>query len=86
MSDNFVIGNTPIPEENLCSLKFHQYTIYDSENWTQSGTLRWNATTKNFEVLPDTPFSQSEKGTEKEEIINNTNVNSKKIIIPKKNK
>lgn len=89
MSDNFVIGNTPIPEENLCSLKFHQYTIYDSENWTQSGTLRWNATTKSFEVLPDT-FSQGEKGgekvTEKEEIINNTNVNSKKIIIPKKNK
>jgi hypothetical protein len=83
MSDNFVIGNTPIPEENLCSLKFHQFTIYDSENWLQSGTLRWNATTKNFEVLPDPPLSEN---SDKETIINNTNVNSKKIIIPKKNK
>lgn len=84
MSDNFVIGNTPIPEENLCSLKFHQFTLYDSENWLQSGTLRWNATTKNFEVLPD-PLPLSEN-SDKETIINNTNVNSKKIIIPKKNK
>lgn len=86
MSDNFVIGSTPIPEENLCSLKFHQFTIYDSENWLQSGVLRWNATTKNFEVLPD-PMSFLQTGKEENEIIiNNTNVNSKKIIIPKKNK
>ena len=94
MNDNFTIGSTPIPEGNLCNLKFHQYVIYDSENWTQSGVLRWNATTKNFEVLPDPPssfssFSQSEKEREKENeeiIVNTTNVNSKKIIIPKKNR
>lgn len=90
MADNFVIGSSPIPEENLCSLKFHQYTLYDSENWTQSGVLRWNAITKSFEVLPDPipPFSLREKEvqTEKEIITNPISVNSKKIVIPKKNK
>ncbi len=93
MSDDFVIGSTPIPEINNCSLKFHQYTIYDSVNWTQSGVLRWNATLKCFEVLPDPvppqnenieilapqPFSVLQGKTE-------ANVNSKKIVIPKKNK
>jgi hypothetical protein len=96
MNDNFTIGSTPIPEGNLCNLKFHQYVIYDSENWTQSGVLRWNATTKNFEVLPDSLPVEKNIINEKveEEIINNSflqsknenNVNSKKIIIPKKNK
>jgi hypothetical protein len=50
---DFVIGPSPIPEEATCKLQFHQYTIYDSENWTQSGQLYWNAATKNFEVIPN---------------------------------
>ncbi len=84
MSDDFVIGSTPIPEINNCSLKFHQYTIYDSVNWTQSGVLRWNATLKCFEVLPDPVPPQNEK--ENEILTAPINVNSKKIVIPKKNK
>ena len=82
MSDDFVIGSSPIPEINTCSLKFHQFILYDSVNWTQSGVLRWNATTKSFEVLPD-PLTNL---TEKEEITTPISVNSKKIVIPKKNK
>lgn len=50
--DNFQIGST-IPPENVCQLTFHQYVIYDSENWTQSGTLKWDAPNKCFIVVPD---------------------------------
>lgn len=86
MSDNFVIGSTPIPEENLCSLKFHQFTIYDSENWLQSGVLRWNATTKNFEVLPDPPGEKNVELLEEKVIPVASKKETSKIIIPKKNK
>lgn len=53
MSDNFQIGSSPIDVNTPCFLKFHQFTIYDSQNWTQTGVLKWNAATKEFFVEPD---------------------------------
>jgi len=55
MSENFVIGSSPIGTGTPCYLKFHEFTIYDSETWTQSGTVKFDAVTKNFYVLPDPP-------------------------------
>ena len=86
---SYQIGSNPIDENTQCYLKFHQWTIYDSENWTQSGHLYWNATTKNFEVIPDPslinqgsnpPPSLSSQGNEI--ITNNIPVNSAKNIKP----
>lgn len=86
---SYQIGSNPIDENTQCYLKFHQWTIYDSENWTQSGHLYWNATTKNFEVIPDTPppSSLSSQGSGlinqgNEIITNNIPVNSAKNIKP----
>ena len=91
---SYQIGSNPIDENTQCYLKFHQWTIYDSENWTQSGHLYWNATTKNFEVIPDTPLSSlSSQGSGlnqgsnlmnqgNEIITNNIPVNSSKNIKP----
>lgn len=88
---SYQIGSNPIDEETQCFLKFHQWTIYDSENWTQSGHLYWNATTKNFEVIPDTTSLRGKEESEekgKEEIIENILVKNavKNIrpIIPRK--
>lgn len=75
---SYQIGSNPIDENTQCYLKFHQWTIYDSENWTQSGHLYWNATTKNFEVIPD-PSLPSQGN---EIITNNIPVNSSKNIKP----
>ena len=51
MSDNFTIGSAPINEPNLAKLDFHQYEIY-KRDWP-SGTLKFDAVTGNFYILPD---------------------------------
>lgn len=78
MSNDFALGSYPIPDEPGCVLTFHQYVIYDSVNWTQSGVVRWNATTKQFEVQPDVP--PSEILAESTEAVNS----QPKRVIPKK--
>ena len=68
MSENFIIGG---PESTTpCYLKFHQFDIYNSIEWTQSGTLKWNAETKQIYVLPDV-------------IPPNNNINEKKRLYKK---
>lgn len=46
-----ILGNAPIDESIECSLQFHQYIIYD-KSWP-SGTVKYNATTGNFYIVPD---------------------------------
>jgi len=60
MSYDFVIGSSPIPEEAPSKLFFHQYCIYDSENWTESGYLYWDATTKQFTIQAAPPSGEKE--------------------------
>lgn len=50
---NFQIGNSPIGLNEPCKLTFHEFPIYDSINWTQTGILKWDALNKCFFVLPD---------------------------------
>jgi len=50
---NYVIGNQEIDPSELCSLKFHQYNIYNSIEWTQSGQLYWDAVAKQIIVIPN---------------------------------
>ena len=58
MSDDMIIGSSPIPPYITSKLSFHQYTIYDSTNWTEDGYLCWSAIDRNFYVMP---FVNSEK-------------------------
>ncbi len=53
MNQDFTIGDTPIGTETPCKLKFHEFVIYDSENWTQTGVVKWDAVNKQFYVVPD---------------------------------
>jgi hypothetical protein len=55
MSNDFVIGASPIPETDTCKLSFHQYTIYDSTAWTESGYVYYDAVTKQFTVQTAPP-------------------------------
>lgn len=55
MSYDFQIGSNPIPESAPSKLTFHQYTIYDSALWTESGYLYWDASAKQFTVMPSPP-------------------------------
>jgi len=48
--DNFQIGSTPIDDQIECSLKFHQYDIYNSVLWQNDGLLCWDRTAKNIVV------------------------------------
>lgn len=77
MNDNFVIGESPIDNNNTSQLQFHQYIIYD-HSWP-SGTLKYDAVSGNFYIQPDIP-----------NVNNNNNLiseNSQKQFIfgPKKN-
>jgi len=51
MSNNFVIGTNEYPGPSY--LKFNGKDIYNSIDWTESGTLKWNAETKEIYVLAD---------------------------------
>jgi hypothetical protein len=51
MSDNFIIGECPIPEPNSAQLQFHQYIMYD-RSWP-SGTLKYDAVSGNFYIQAD---------------------------------
>lgn len=54
MSGNFTIGSAPVGTDNPSQLYFHEFVIYDSINWTQSGNLCWDATNQVFYVVPFT--------------------------------
>jgi hypothetical protein len=54
---NFIISSSGNPSP--AKLMFHDFVIYDNENWTQDGTLMWNATTKNFYVQPTIPVPEA---------------------------
>jgi hypothetical protein len=50
---SFVIGNSNTNNVGSSNtLKFNNAVIYDMGNWTESGTLAWDATTGNFTVVP----------------------------------
>lgn len=49
--DNFTIGNDPTMAA-FSQLKFHQYTIYDNQNWNQDGYICYNAQTREFYLVP----------------------------------
>jgi hypothetical protein len=53
MSNNIQIGSTNTsPPATPFTAVIHGKTIYDSINWTQNGTLCWDATNKVFIVTP----------------------------------
>lgn len=59
MSYDMCLGSSPIPSETSSKLTFHQYTIYDSANWTQDGYICWNASLKEFYLVPFIPTPPS---------------------------
>lgn len=50
MSYDFVIP--PAPVNSVCKLSFHEYSIYDSVSWTNSGNLAFDQPSGNFIVIP----------------------------------
>lgn len=52
MSNNFIIGDSNVDINEPCYLKFHQFDIYNSVDWTSSGQLCWNSATKQIYVQP----------------------------------
>jgi hypothetical protein len=52
--NNILIGSTDTtPPNTPFWIKVHDKIIYDSESWSTSGTLVWNAVSQQFEVLPN---------------------------------
>lgn len=52
-NNNFQIGSAPVDPLEEAQLFFHQFKIYDN-SWP-SGTVKFDALTKEFYVLADTP-------------------------------
>lgn len=74
MSDNIVLGSSPIPDPNTSQLSFHQYIIYDRA-WV-SGTVKFDAITGNFYIEPD-PSLPPETLTENKPVFNKKNIFNK---------
>jgi hypothetical protein len=81
---SFVIGNSNTNNVGSSNtLKFNNAVIYDMGNWSESGTLSWDATTGNFVVIPSVELHEYflEKNKKKVEELKMPTV---AIKIPKK--
>jgi len=57
MSNNFTLGSDPIPADDPCVLKFHQYPVYD-RSWT-TGYLYFDAETGIISTVSTPPQQEA---------------------------
>lgn len=79
MSQDFIIGQSPIEEPNTAKLNFHQYNIY-SRDW-ESGYVMFDSITGQFYIKPEIANIESKLLN----LLNQEKTENKVIFGPKKN-